>query len=60
MSDMDILERYKDTIMTYLPIGLLIIIFLGMIASQLSGCGIRTDIFKSFTFGLENQIKVIG
>jgi len=57
---MDVIERYKDMIMTYVPIGLLIIIFLGMLASELSGCRIRTDIFKSFTFGLENQIHIIG
>jgi len=57
---MEWLENYKDMAMVYIPIGLLIIIFLGMIASQLSGITVGSNIFQLPTFGLENGIRVIG
>jgi hypothetical protein len=58
---MEFLEKYKDIIMKYIPIGLLIIIFVGMLVSQLS-CDNkeRSEPSKPFTFGLENRIKIIG
>jgi hypothetical protein len=63
ISEMEFLEKYKDVIMRYIPIGLLIIIFVGMLASQLSGFHIIDDglvTIKPFTFGLEDRIQIIG
>ena len=57
---MEWVEKYKDMIMTYIPIGLLVIIFLGMIAAQISGMTVGSDIFHLPTFGLENGIRVLG
>ncbi len=57
---MEWVEKYKDMIMTYIPIGLLVIIFLGMIAAQISGMTVGSNIFQLPTFGLENGIRVLG
>jgi hypothetical protein len=56
---MEFLEKQKDLIMTYIPIGLLLIIFLGMLTSELSGL-CMDSFFQPYTFGLENRIQVIG
>ena len=60
LSEMEYVEKYKDLIMTYIPIGLLIIIFVGMIASELSCLDLGKAFLKPYTFGMENRIQILG
>ena len=57
---MEFVEKYKDLIMTYIPIGLLILIFVGMIASELSCLDLGKAFLKPYTFGMENRIQILG
>jgi hypothetical protein len=57
---MEFLEKYKDIIMAYIPIGLLILIFVGLIASELSCLNLGKVFLKPYTFGMENRIQILG
>jgi hypothetical protein len=57
---MELLEKYKDIIMAYIPIGLLILIFVGLIASELSCLNLGKAFLKPYTLGMENRIQILG